>query len=253
MTDLGDARVLLIGAGGLGSPAALYLAAAGIGTMGIIDSDSVDLSNLQRQILHRTRDVGRSKVESARAALLARHPHLHFVGHAERFEVENALEIVRGYDLVVDGSDNFRTKFLANDAAVLARRPLVHGGILRWSGQLFVVLPGESACYRCIFEAPPPPGEIPSCEEAGVVGAVAGVVGTLLAVEAIKVLTAKGRVLANRILTYDALASRLREVEVRRNPRCAVCGPSAVIRALRPEHYLEGECNVPAQSHRGGI
>jgi adenylyltransferase/sulfurtransferase len=243
--DLGSARVLCVGAGGLGSPAAYYLAAAGVGHLGILDSDRVDLTNLQRQILHRTEDVGRLKTDSAADALARRHPSLRLTLHRVRLDVDNALEIFGGYDLILDGSDNFRTKFLCNDAAVLSGKPLVHGGILRWFGQFFVVLPGRTACYRCLFEAPPPAHEIPSCEDAGVMGAVAGAFGALMAAEAVKTLTGTGRLLADRILTMDLLGLHPREIAIRRNPRCPVCGETPTIRALCAENYLEGECSVP--------
>jgi adenylyltransferase/sulfurtransferase len=240
-SKIASARVLCVGAGGLGSPAALYLAAAGVRAIGIIDADAVDLSNLQRQILHTTQDVGRRKVSSARDRLAARHPALDVRTHDERLCASNAAELFAQYDVVVDGSDNFATKFLANDAAVLTRKPLVHGGILRWFGQVLSVRPFESACYRCIFESPPPRDEVPSCAEAGVVGAVAGVLGVLMAIEALKLVASPAPPLLDRILTYDALGARFREIPVRRNVLCAVCGPHATIRALDPTLYLATE------------
>ena len=242
---LSEARVLCIGAGGLGSPALLALAASGVGTLGIVDADDVDLSNLQRQILHHTPDVGRRKVESARATLAARFPAVRVETHDARFDVHNAEDLCLRYDLLLDGSDNFRTKFLANDAALRTRRPLVHGGILRWFGQLMTIRPFESACYRCLFEAPPDAGEVPSCAEAGVVGAIAGVIGFAMAQDAIRVLTGVGRTYADRLLTFDALRARFREVPLRRNPRCGGCGPDAVRGPLRDEDYPTATCANP--------
>lgn len=242
--NLQDARVLCIGAGGLGSPVALYLGAAGVGTLGLIDADVVELSNLQRQLLHRTDDVGRRKVLSGRDTLLRRHPSLTVRLHDERLEPHNALALLRDYDAVVDGSDNFRTKFLANDAAVLCGVPLVHGGILRFFGQLLTIRPRLTACYRCLFEAPPPAGEVPSCAEAGVIGAMAGVVGALMAQETVRLLTSPDATSGGRLITYDALEARFREVPIRRNPRCAVCGDAPTIRALAEENYLSGECST---------
>ena len=216
-------RVLVVGAGGLGSPAALYLAAAGVGTLGLCDGDTVDLSNLQRQILHGTPDVGRGKVDSGRDAIGRINPEVRVSAHALRVGADQVAEIIAGYDVVVDGSDNFATKFLLNDAAVAAGVPLVIGGILRFSGQLLTVLP-RSACYRCVFEeAPSAPAA--ACQEAGVLGAVAGVVGSLQAVEVLKVLLGRGTPYANRILVYDALSGSFREVAVSRRPGCRACNP----------------------------
>jgi molybdopterin-synthase adenylyltransferase len=215
-------RVLVVGAGGLGSPAALYLAAAGVGTLGLCDDDVVDLSNLQRQILHGTKDVGRAKVESGRDAVARVNPDVHVRLHPLRITAANAAETIAGYDVVVDGSDNFDTKFLLNDVAVARGVPLVIGGILRFSGQVMTVLP-RSACYRCVFEEAPPPGLAPACQEAGVLGAVAGVVGSLQAVEVVKVLLGCGAPYADRILVWDALPGGFREVAVSRRPGCPAC------------------------------
>jgi adenylyltransferase/sulfurtransferase len=229
---LASARALVIGAGGLGSPVAFYLAAAGVGTVGIIDGDVVDLSNLHRQILHHTSDVNRLKVESARAKLTALNPDVVVIPHAERLTADNALALFAQYDIVIDGTDNFPTKFLANDAAFFANRPLIHGGILRFVGQVLTILPGQSACYRCIFKAPPPAGLIPSCQEAGVLGALAGVIGTIQATEALKLLLGLPQPLAGRLLTYDALTNAFREITVRRNPTCPLCGERPTITTL---------------------
>lgn len=240
------ARVLIIGAGGLGSPVAMYLAAAGVGTIGLIDGDVVDLSNLHRQILHRTPDVDRPKVASAQAKLTALNPDVTVVPHHERLTADNALTLFKEYDLVIDGTDNFPTKFLANDAAVFAKRPLVHGGILRFVGQVMTILPGKSACYRCIFKEPPPAGLVPSCQEAGVLGALAGVIGTIQATEALKLILGLPRPLTGRLLTYDALTSTFREVTVRRNPKCPLCGERPTISTLTMAE--QAVCELPASS-----
>jgi len=225
-----ESRVLVVGAGGLGSPAALYLAAAGVGTLGLCDGDVVDLSNLHRQILHGTADVGRRKVDSGKDAIGRINPDVRVVMHPLRLAAENAAELVAGYDVVVDGSDNFATKFLLNDVAVQRGVPLVIGAILRFSGQLLTVL-RDTACYRCVFEEAPPPGLVPACQEAGVLGAVAGVVGSLQAVEVLKVLLGRGVPYCNRILVYDALQG-FREVAVARRPGCRACIPGENLTVL---------------------
>ncbi len=218
------ARVLLIGAGGLGCPAAIYLAAAGVGTLGVVDSDVVDESNLQRQILHPTDRVGTSKVESARRSLLAQNPGIKVVGHEERITSENVERLLRDYDLVIDGSDNFPTRYLINDACVMLRKPCVHGSIYRFEGQVTVFDPARGGpCYRCLYPEPPPPELAPSCADAGVLGVLPGVVGLLEAVEAIKLILGEGEPLIGRLLTYDALAARFRELRLRRDPGCAYC------------------------------
>ena len=237
------ARVLIIGAGGLGSPVALYLAAAGVGTIGIIDGDVVDLSNLHRQILHHTSDVASPKVVSAQTKLTALNPDVNVVAYAERLTPENGLQLFEQYDIVIDGTDNFPTKFLANDAAVLSKRPLIHGGILRFVGQVMTILPGKSACYRCIFKEPPPAGLIPSCQEAGVLGALAGVIGTIQATEALKLILGLEKPLAGRLLTYDALNAGFREIAVRRNPKCPICGTEPTITTL--EMAEQPVCELP--------
>ena len=221
---LKGARVLLVGAGGLGSPAALYLAAAGVGALGIVDPDVVDLSNLQRQILHGTAGLGSPKVASGAARLHDVNPHVRIETGALRLTSENALEIVGSYDVVVDGSDNFPTRYLVNDACVFTGRPNVYGSVYRWEGQLAVFATEGGPCYRCLFREPPPPGLIPNCAEAGVFGALPGVIGAAQAMEAIKLILGVGSPLAGRLQIFDALEYRWREVEVRRDPGCPVCG-----------------------------
>jgi molybdopterin/thiamine biosynthesis adenylyltransferase len=229
---LNRAAVLVVGAGGLGSPVAMYLAAAGIGKIGIVDDDVVDLSNLQRQILHSTADIGRKKVESARETLLALNPGLEIVPHDVRLSAGNILEILHGYDVVAEGSDNFPTKFLVNDACVMTKTPLSMAGIFRFSGQILTVVPGEGPCYRCLIPQPPPPGAIPSCQEAGVFGAMAGVVGIIQATEIIKLILGKGEVLKGRFLLFEALQMRFEPIEVKRNPDCPVCSEAPSITEL---------------------
>ncbi|PIQ83350.1 MAG: adenylyltransferase [Candidatus Omnitrophica bacterium CG11_big_fil_rev_8_21_14_0_20_63_9] len=223
---------LVIGAGGLGSPVALYLAAAGVGTIGIIDADAVSLSNLHRQVLHTTGAVGEPKSRSAKARLEALNPEIIVTPLQERVTAANALALFSNYDVIVDGSDNFPTRYLANDACVLSGKPLIHGGVVHFGGQVLTVVPREGACYRCVFPEPPEAGAVPNCQEAGVFGAAAGVIGTLMANEVIKVLLALGRPLVNRLLVFEGLAGHFREVSVRRNPECAVCGDNPTIREV---------------------
>lgn len=230
---LREARVLVIGAGGLGSPLALYLAAAGIGTVGLVDDDAVELSNLQRQIAHATNRIGQRKVESAAAAMLAINPEITVRAHAVRLDASNALGLVRDYDLVCDGCDNFATRYLVADACVLARRTLVSASVLRFEGQLSTFRPHRAGpCYRCLYPAAPSPGLVPSCAEAGVLGAVTGVMGTLQASEAIKEIAGIGDSLAGRLLLWDALAMRFSSIRVPADPACPLCGPDATIRDL---------------------
>lgn len=222
---LRQGRVLVIGAGGLGSPAAFYLAAAGVGTLGLIDPDHVELSNLQRQILHGTADIGRKKVESAQAKLTDLNPGVTIVSQAVRLEANNAAEIFSAYDFIVDGSDNFDTKFLVNDTAVALGIAFSHAGIVRLQGQAMTVIPHRSACYRCFFKDLPPPEELLSCQQAGILGAVAGTIGSIQATEAIKFLAGfEEGLLTDRLLTYDARAMKFHTVEVRRDPECNACG-----------------------------
>jgi adenylyltransferase/sulfurtransferase len=229
---IAQARILIVGAGGLGSPAALYLAAAGVGTIGLIDSDVVDLSNLQRQVIHHTTDVGRPKVLSAQEKIAALNPDVKVVTYQDRLVAQNALAILKDYDVVIDGVDNFAGKFLINDACYFADKPLIHGGILRFDGRVSTIIPKKSACYRCVFKNPPPPGFVPSCQEAGVIGVLAGVIGTLQATEALKVILGIGRPLTDRMLDYDARKSQFREIRCKKNPNCPLCGEQPTITEL---------------------
>ena len=224
------ARVLCIGAGGLGSPAALYLAAAGVGTIGIVDFDDVDLSNLQRQILHGTKDVGRSKLESARDRLQDVNPKINIELHECRFSSGNATALVSDYDVVVDGSDNFPTRYLSNDVCVFAQKPNLYGSVFRFEGQTTVFAPHLGGpCYRCLFPEPPPPDSVPNCAQAGVLGVLPGIIGMLQAIEAIKLILGIGEPLIGRLLHFDALKIKFRELNLRRDPQCPVCGESRTI------------------------
>jgi adenylyltransferase/sulfurtransferase len=228
------ARVLVIGAGGLGSPLILYLAAAGVGTLGIVDFDQVSLSNLQRQIAYRTTDIGRPKTESARDAVAAINPEIALELHPVRLDAANAADLIARYDIVADGSDNFDTRFLVNDACYFAQKTLVSAAVTEFDGQLATYKPhaGDFPCYRCLFPEPPPPGTAPSCSETGILGAAAGVMGTLQALEVLKEILSLGESLAGKLLVYEALATRFRTVRVRPDPACPLCGPKAVIRDL---------------------
>jgi sulfur-carrier protein adenylyltransferase/sulfurtransferase len=224
------ARILSIGAGGLGSPAALYLAAAGVGTIGIVDFDDVDLSNLQRQILHGTKDIGRSKLESARERLRDVNPEIEIELHECRFSSENASQLVAQYDVVVDGSDNFPTRYLSNDVCVFARKPNVYGSVFRFEGQTTVFAPHLGGpCYRCLFPEPPPPDSVPNCAQAGVLGVLPGIIGMLQAIETIKLIVGIGEPLIGRLLHFDALKVKFRELNLRRDPACPVCGENPTI------------------------
>ncbi len=218
------ARVLVVGAGGLGSPAALYLAAAGVGTLGLVDFDVVDLTNLQRQILHGTRDVGRSKLESARERIGDLNPHVRVECFETRLTSANALQIAAGFDIVVDGTDNFATRYLVNDTCVLLGRPNVYGSIFRFEGQASVFATADGPCYRCLYPEPPPPGLVPSCAEGGVLGVLPGLIGSIQATETLKLILGRGTSLVGRLLLVDALNVRIRSVNVRRNPGCPACG-----------------------------
>ncbi len=219
-----DSRVLLIGAGGLGSPAAYYLAAAGVGAIGIIDADVVDESNLQRQILHNTKRIGQYKAESARETIEALNPDVKVITHIERLDETNVARIIADYDVIVDGTDNFPTRYLLNDAALIANKPVVHGSVFRFEGQLTVFKPYEGPCYRCLYPEPPPPELAPSCAEAGVLGVLPGIIGLLQATETIKLLLGIGEPLVGRLMTYDALAGEFSELRLFRDPQCPACG-----------------------------
>jgi adenylyltransferase/sulfurtransferase len=238
-----ESRVLVVGAGGLGSPSTLYLAAAGVGTIGIVDGDRVELNNLHRQILHTTAGIGAAKTESARRTIEGLNPDVTVRLFQTILSSENALEIIGDFDLVVNGSDNFPTRYLVNDACVFLKKPLIDASILKWEGQATTFLPGQG-CYRCLFPTPPPPGVVPSCAEGGVLGALAGFMGTLQATEAVKVLLGRGRTLANRLLLYDALENDLRVVRWARNPACPVCGDQPTITELID---YEQFCGLPGR------
>jgi molybdopterin/thiamine biosynthesis adenylyltransferase/rhodanese-related sulfurtransferase len=229
---LKGARVLVVGAGGLGSPVALYLAAAGVGTLGIVDFDRVDATNLQRQVIHSTSGIGRPKLDSARERIGEINPHVVVEAHALRLTSANALEVVREYDVVVDGTDNFPTRYLLIDACVLTGRPNVYGSILRWEGQASVFWAPHGPCYRCLFAEPPPPHLVPNCAEGGVLGVLPGVVGCIQATEALKLLLGAGDTLVGRLLLFDALRMRFREMRLRRDPACPVCGDQPTVREL---------------------
>jgi thiazole biosynthesis adenylyltransferase ThiF len=230
-----DGKVLIIGAGGLGAPIALYLAAAGVGTIGIADADEVDLSNLQRQVIHFTPDVGKAKVESACEKMQAINPDVKVNTYRQWVTAENIAELIADYDFVIDGTDNFAAKFLINDACVLAGKPYSHGGILAFDGQTMTVKPGESACYRCVFPEPPPKDAIPTCSQAGVIGVLPGVLGTIQATEAIKFLLGKGELLTSRLLTYSALRMKFREIPIKKRATCPICGEHPTITELKDE------------------
>src|SRR3989475_8739806 len=242
------AKVLCIGAGGLGSPLALYLAAAGVGRLGIVDFDVVDFTNLQRQIIHDTSDVGRLKIESAKDTIADINPNVEVVAHETRLTSENALDIFRDYDIVADGTDNFPTRYLVNDACVLLGKPNVYGSIFRFEGQATVFYAKEGPCYRCLYPEPPPPGMVPSCAEGGVLGVLPGIVGSIQALETIKLILGRGRTLIGRLLLFDALELKFRELKLRKNPECPVCGAHpTVTKLLDYEQFcgIRGEEHVP--------
>lgn len=227
-----QARVLLIGCGGLGSPCAFYLAGAGIGKLGLVDSDAVELSNLQRQILHFTHNTGQSKVDSAKEKLRDLNPDVEIVPYSLRLTSENIMDVIEEYDFVVDGSDNFPTRYLVNDACVLGDKPFSHAGILRFDGQAITVVPRQGPCYRCLFPEPPPPGMVPSCQEAGILGAVAGVLGVIQAAEVLKFVLGKGELLVGKLLIFNALEMSFRTLTVPRNTACPVCGDRPTVTEL---------------------
>ena len=240
-------KVLIVGAGGLGSPIALYLALAGVGTIGIVDYDVVDLSNLQRQILHQNDDIGRPKVDSAKETLNAYNPDVHVVTHEAPLTSDNAIEIISQYDIVVNGADNFAARYLVNDACVFLKKPLVDGSILLFEGQATVYLP-EKGCYRCLYPTPPPPGMVPSCAEAGVLGALCGLVGSIQASETLKLILGIGESLNNRLLIIDALSMEMRTFKLRRDPECVVCGDSPSVTELIDYDAFCGAAPVPAEA-----
>src|SRR5476651_98295 len=244
------ASVLCIGAGGLGSPIAMYLAAAGIGKLGIVDFDTVDFSNLQRQILHTDADVGRSKAESAKETIRGINPHCEVVLHNTRISSENALDLIRPYDIVVDGTDNFPTRYLVNDACVILKKPNVYGSIFRFEGQATIFAYPGGPCYRCLYPEPPPPGLVPSCAEGGVLGILPGTIGLIQATETVKLILGIGEPLKGRLLLYDALGMRFRELKLRRNPECPICGDHPSIHELID---YEQFCGIPQQAQEASV
>ena len=248
--DLLKAKVLLIGAGGLGCPSALYLAAAGVGTLGLVDADVVDRSNLQRQVLFGEDVLGQPKVEAARDRLLKLNPGIHVEAHHELMTSANAMEIISGYDIVVNGCDNFPTRYLVNDAAVLSGKPVVDGSIFRFEGQATVYHPAQGGpCYRCLYPEPPPPGEVPSCAEGGVLGVLPGTVALIQATEVVKLVIGKGEPLVGRLILYDALDMRFREMKLRRNAACPVCGDEPSLKELIDYDQF---CGLPGHSEAAG-
>jgi len=239
---IANAKVVIVGAGGLGCPVGYYLTAAGVGTIALIDNDTVEMSNLQRQIAHSVHTIGMLKVESAQKTFNALNPDVNIVPLKVRISKDNILDLIKDYDIVVDGSDNFPTRYLVNDACVMTGKPLVSGAILRFEGQVTTIIPGEGHCYRCLFEEPPPPGLVPSCQEAGVLGVLPGVIGGLQATEVLKLILGKGEVLKGELLLYNALTTTFRKVKVPRNPLCPVCGENPSIKELID--YNEGYCTI---------
>lgn len=237
-----NASVLIIGAGGLGAPAALYLAAAGVGTIGIVDADEVDLSNLQRQVIHTTNDVGKAKVKSAAETMEAINPDVTVKTYRTFVDSTNIMDLIKDYDFIIDGTDNFPAKFLINDACVMAGKPFSHAGIIRFKGQLMTYVPGEGPCYRCVFKNPPPKDAVPTCKQAGVIGAMGGVIGSLQAMEAIKYIIGKGDLLTGKLLTYDALKMEFHTIKLPKDDHCAVCGDEPTITELID--YEQATCDL---------
>lgn len=237
-----NASVLIIGAGGLGAPAALYLAAAGVGTIGIVDADEVDLSNLQRQVIHTTNDVGKAKVKSAAETMEAINPDVTVKTYRTFVDSSNIMDLIKDYDFIIDGTDNFPAKFLINDACVMAKKPFSHAGIIRFKGQLMTYVPGEGPCYRCVFKNPPPKDAVPTCKQAGVIGAMGGVIGSLQAMEAIKYIIGKGDLLTGKLLTYDALKMEFHTIKLPKDDHCAVCGDEPTITELID--YEQATCDL---------
>ncbi len=249
---LKNAKVLCVGAGGLGSPALLYLAAAGVGTLGIVDFDVVDESNLQRQVIHGQSDIGRPKAESARDSIREINPYVNVIVHPERLDSDNAMQIFAGYDLIVDGTDNFATRYLVNDACVLLGKPYVWGSIYRFDGQASVFWAEYGPCYRCLYPEPPPPGMVPSCAEGGVLGVLCASIGSIQVTEAIKVITGIGEPLAGRLMIYDALEMTYRSVKVRKDPECPVCGKNPTVTELIDYEEFCGAVSEEAQEAAAG-
>jgi len=227
-----EARVLLLGAGGLGSPAAYYLAAAGIGNLGIVDFDRVDLSNLQRQIIHSTERIGMLKTESAKKTIEALNPDVNISLYNERLDSSNIMNLIEGYDYIVDGSDNFPTRYLVNDACIMRNKTLIHGSIYRFEGQVTVFKPGDGPCYRCLYPEPPPPGMVPNCQEGGVLGVLAGVIGNLQVVEVLKLVLGIGKTLVGKLIIYDALNTEFRNLRLRKDENCPICSEKPTIKEL---------------------
>lgn len=247
-----NSKILIIGTGGLGAPAAMYLAAAGIGTIGLVDGDVVDLSNLQRQIIHETKDVGKPKVLSGKETINRLNPDVNVVTYNELVDSHNILDIIKdqNYDFIIDGTDNFPAKFLINDACVLSKKPFSHGGILRFQGQLTTYIPDNGTpCYRCIFQSPPPAGIVPTCREAGVIGVMGGIIGSLQAAEAIKYLLKIGTSLAGYLLTYNAITMEFRKIKVAKNKKCGICSDHPTIKNLID--YEQAACNLKTGNLRG--
>ena len=242
-----NARVLIIGAGGLGSPAAMYLAAAGVGTIGIADGDAVELSNLQRQILHSTKDLGLPKTESARETMEGLNPDVHVIQHPFMVTADNIMPLIADYDFILECTDSFAAKFLINDACVLAGKPFCHGGIIRFFGQVMTWVPGQGPCYRCVFKEPPPPGAAPTCREAGVIGALPGTIGCLQAMEAIKYILGAGELLTGQLLTFDALDMEFQKITLRHDPECPVCGAHPTI--LCPFDVEQPGCDLKDENN----
>lgn len=242
-----QSKILIIGAGGLGAPIALYLAAAGVGTIGLVDGDTVDLSNLQRQVIHFTPDINKPKVISAKEKIELINPDAKVITYKERIYASNIMDIIRDYDFIIDGTDNFPAKFLINDACVMAGKPFSHGGILRFDGQAMTYVPG-STCYRCVFQSPPPKNAVPSCSQAGVLGAIAGMLGTIQAVEALKFIIGKGTLLTNRLLTFNAFNMEFRTVPLHKNDKCPICGSNPSI--VRLEDYEQPSCDLHSKESK---
>ena len=250
------AKVLCIGTGGLGSPLSLYLAAAGVGTLGLVDFDVVDISNLQRQIIHFTDDVGRPKISSAQEKLKAINPELKIVRHEHAVDSSNALDMFAGYDVIVDGTDNFPTRYLVNDACVLLGKPNVYGSIFRFDGQATVFFPPDGPCYRCLYPEPPPPDLVPNCAEGGVLGILPGLIGVVQATETVKLILGVGKPLIGRLLLYDALEMTFREMKVRKNPKCPICGPNPTIHTLIDYQEfcgVHGDLSTPASANGSAL